>query len=152
VSTLVKEYMPWKMPDVNAVYTREPFTVAFIGRTDKERWKKGGILKSAHLTVTALARFGVRTVLEDIETGDPRNLSGNKADIVMVYVGDPERPDFKNVEEIVALHANAGKQVIVNLSINGMSHRSVMVAEKIKEWDTLWPNQIWLMVFTQAAF
>src|SRR5699024_9276760 len=88
VSTLVKEYMPWKMPDVNAVYTREPFTVAFIGRTDKERWKKGGILKSAHLTVTALARFGVRTVLEDIETGDPRNLSGNKADIVMVYVGD----------------------------------------------------------------
>ncbi|MGP5112888.1 FkbM family methyltransferase [Corynebacterium casei] len=152
VSDLVKDNMPWQMPEVAPVYTRKPFTVAFIGRTDKERWKKGGILKSAHLTVTALARFGVRTILEDIETGDPCNLSGNKADIIMIYVGDPERPDFKEVEAIVAHHADAGKQVIVNLSINGIQRRSEMVVGKIAEWNSRWPGQMWLMVFTQSAF
>lgn len=152
VSDLVKDNMPWKMPEISPVYTRNPFTVAFIGRTDKERWKKGGILKSAHLTVTALARFGVRTILEDIETGDPCNLSGNKADIIMIYVGDPERPDFKEVEAIVAHHADAGKQVIVNLSINGIQRRSEMVVGKIAEWNSRWPGQMWLMVFTQSAF
>ena len=152
VTDLVKDNMPWKMPEVAPVYTRKPLTVAFIGRTDKERWKKGGILKSAHLTVAALARFGVRTILEDIETGDPRDLRGSKADIVMVYVGDPERPDFKDVEAIVAHHADEGKKVIVNLSINGITRRSEMVVGKMKEWDARWPGQMWLMVFTQAAF
>lgn len=152
VSTLVKENMPWKMPKIHAAYTRKPMTVAFIGRTDRNRWKKGGILKSAHLTVTALARFGVRTILEDIETGEPKTLSGKQADIIMIYVGDPERPDFKNVEDIIAFHADSGKQVVVNLSINGMKHRSEITAKKVLDWERRWPGQLWLMVFTQSAF
>lgn len=150
VTRLIKDNGPWKATSLTPSYSRRKFSVAFVGRTDKDRWKKGGILKSAHLTADLLHRFGVETLLEDIETGDPKGLSGRDAEIVLVYVGDPERPDFKNVEEIVRHHAQAGRRVIVNLSYNGKDSRTKFIVDKIREWRKGFGSRVWLMVFTEA--
>lgn len=151
VSNLIKANKPWRLSEVTPSYTRKPFSVAFIGRTDKSRWKKGGILKSAHLTADMLNRFQVSTILEDIETGDPYELSGRDAQIVMIYVGDPERPDFQNVERIIDHHATAGRKVIVNFSINGVSGRNKLIADRMTEWRERYAGSVRLMVFSEAA-
>ncbi|WP_165164218.1 FkbM family methyltransferase [Corynebacterium qintianiae] len=148
VTKLVKDHGPWQARRLEPSYVRPRFSVAFIGRTDKARWKKGGILKSAHLTADLLRRFGVETLLEDIETGDPKGLSGRNAEIVLVYVGDPERPDFKNVEDIVRHHAENGRRVIVNLSYNGKETRTKFIIDKIRDWRRSLGGRVWLMVFT----
>lgn len=147
---LVKKEMPWRILETPQIYARKPLTLAFIGRTNKERWKKGGILKSAHLTRDMLERFNVSTLLEDIETGDPKNLSGNEADIVLIYVGDPERPDFKDVERLIAHHAKSGRHVVVNLSYNGVPSRTNYIVQKMKKLRESVGSRIWLMVFTEA--
>ena len=150
VTNLVKAEMPWEILEPTPVYERKPMQLAFIGRTDKERWKKGGILKSAHLTRDMLERFSVTTILEDIETGDPKDLHGADPEIVMIYVGDPERPDFKDVEVLIAHHAKKGRHVVVNLSYNAIPSRSEFIVRKMKELRSRLGNRIWLMVFTEA--
>lgn len=152
VTQLIKTNGPWSLPSITASYNRANLSVAFIGRTDKERWKKGGILKSAHLTADLLNRFGVNTILEDIETGDPVRLHDQDADIVMVYVGDPERPDFASVEKIVEIHAEAGRKVLVNFSLNGVERRTAQIVSKMNQWRSKHGRSIRLMVFTEAAF
>lgn len=147
---LVKDEMPWEALSLTPNYRRKPMTLAFVGRTDKDRWKKGGILKSAHLTRDMLERFQVRTLLEDIETGDPKNFHGQDADVVLIYVGDPERPDFKNVEALIAHHAKKGRQVVVNLSYNAVPSRSEFIGKKMKELRGKFGPRVWLMVFTEA--
>lgn len=152
VTRLIKDNGPWFSPATpSARFERKPFKVAFIGRTDKARWKKGGILKSAHLTSDLLNRFQVETILEDIETGDPIGLSGKEADIAIVYVGDPNRPDFRKVESIVEHHASQGTTVLVNFSINGVSDRNRSIANKMNDWRTTFGKRIRLMIFTEAA-
>ena len=148
-SELVLTNKPWRANRVEPAYVRQTFTVAFIGRTDRSRWKKGGILKSAHLTVDHLRRFGVDVILEDIVTGDPKTLSGRNADIVMLYVGDPDRPDFKSIEQLVGHHAKAGRKVIVNLSYNGKASRTEFIRRKIAEWRSAYGDSIYLMAFTE---
>ncbi|OFR39372.1 MULTISPECIES: FkbM family methyltransferase [Corynebacterium] len=150
VTNLVKAEMPWEILEPTPVYERKPMQLVFIGRTDKERWKKGGILKSAHLTRDMLERFNVTTILEDIETGDPKDLHGADPEIVMIYVGDPERPDFKDVEVLIAHHAKKGRHVVVNLSYNAIPSRSEFIVQKMKELRSRLGNRIWLMVFTEA--
>lgn len=151
-SQLVLENKPWRALSPTATYTRAPFTVAFVGRTDKARWKKGGILKSAHLTVDHLRRFGVDVLHEDIVTGDPKELSGRAADIVMMYVGDPERPDFKQIEALVGHHASKGRKVVVNLSYNGKPTRTSFIIKKMEEWRVSFGKNVFLMVFTEALY
>lgn len=151
-SQLVIENKPWRALSPTPTYSRAPFTVAFIGRTDKDRWKKGGILKSAHLTVDHLRRFGVEVLHEDIVTGDPKNLSGRTSDIVMMYVGDPERPDFKQIEALVGHHAAKGRKVIVNLSYNGKDSRTAFILRKMEEWRVSFGKNVFLMVFTEALY
>lgn len=151
VTNLIKSNGPWTIPQIQPSYSRDQFTVAFVGRTDRDRWKKGGILKSAHLTVDMLNRFGVKTILEDIETGDPLNLSGNDADIVLIYVGDPERPDFRDVEQIIEKHASAGRKVVVNFSINGVNRRNELIVEKMMNWRSRFEKRVRLMIFSEAT-
>lgn len=148
---MVKSHFPWKTISPPEAYERRSFRVAFIGRTDRKRWKKGGILKSAHLTVEQLRRFGVELLLEDIVTGDPKGLHGNDADIVMVYTGDPERPDFERVESLVRWHALADRKVLVNLSYNGMPSRTEFILKKMSQWrEETYGANIYLMSFTEA--
>lgn len=151
VSDLVLKSRPWNILKPEANYERKTFSVAFVGRTDRIRWKKGGILKSAHLTVDQLRRFGVDVLLEDIVTGDPQGLHGRAADIVMLYVGDPERPDFRQIEKLVQHHAAAGRKIIINLSYNGRDSRASFIVDKIMHWSNKYPNMVYLMVFTEAA-
>lgn len=151
VSDLVLKNRPWSILKPEANYERKTFSVAFVGRTDRVRWRKGGILKSAHLTVDQLRRFGVDVLLEDIVTGDPQGLHGRAADIVMLYVGDPERPDFRQIEKLVQHHATAGRKIIINLSYNGKASRAKFIVDKITYWSNKYPNAVYLMVFTEAA-
>lgn len=151
-SQLVLENKPWHALSPSPMYSRAPFSVAFIGRTDRDRWKKGGILKSAHLTVDHLRRFGVDVLHEDIVTGDPKGLGGRAADIVMMYVGDPERPDFKQIEALVGHHAAKGRKVIVNLSYNGKPARTSFILNKMEEWRVSFGKNVFLMVFTEALY
>ena len=148
---LVREQGAWRIFDAHKVFDREMLRVAIIGRTDKQRWKKGGILKSCHLTADSLRRFQAHVELEDIETGDPKGLHGFPAEIVMIYVGDPERPDFSSVEALVDHHAEQGRIVIINLSVNNIQRRYETVVEKMKLWDYKFPSHVHMMVFTQSG-
>lgn len=148
---LVREQGSWKIFDALKVFDREKLRVAIIGRTDKQRWKKGGILKSCHLTADSLRRFQAHVELEDIETGDPKGLHGFPAEIVMIYVGDPERPDFSSVEALVDHHAKQGRIVIINLSVNNVPLRYETVVEKMKLWDKKFPARVHMMIFTQSG-
>lgn len=150
VSKLVKEHGTWKINESTPELARDDLSVAVIGRTDKARWKKGGILKSCHLTASLLQQFGVKVVLADIETGDPENLGGEQVAVVMIYVGDPERPDFARVEQLVELHAGRGRVVVLNLSVNGKSSRNRHIRQKLLEWEAKYANRVVLMVFTEA--
>lgn len=111
----------------------------------------GGILKSCHGIADALRRYGAEVRLFDIETGDPVGLGGSRPDIVLVYVGDPERPDFASVEQVVSHHAGVGRPVLVNLSMQGMDGRSGFIVERMRRWEVEFPGLVHLMVFTAAA-
>ncbi|MFI7481960.1 FkbM family methyltransferase [Kocuria sp. M1R5S2] len=152
VSRLIKDHQPWRTRDIDPVYAREPLNVCVIGRTDKERWRKGGILKSSHLTVDSLNRFGASVHLEDIETGDPQDLHGFKPHVVMIYVGDPERPDFARVEALLEHHASLGRAVTINLSINGKESRYEAIRTKMLAWERRFPGLVTMMVFSEAIF
>ncbi|MFC5571464.1 FkbM family methyltransferase [Lysobacter yangpyeongensis] len=148
---LVMTQGKWNMPKVEATYSRKPFTLALIGRTDKERWKKGGILKSSHLTKKMLDPYGVTTHLVDIEKGDVENLGGADPQIVMIYPGDPDRPDYKKVEYLVDFHASRGRIVLVNLSLNSVAARNEFVCRRISAWRKVHGNRVRLMTFTDRA-
>ncbi|MCO4238786.1 FkbM family methyltransferase [Pseudarthrobacter raffinosi] len=150
VSKLVKDHGAWKINELKPELARDDLGVAVIGRTDKAKWKKGGILKSCHITASLLQQFGANVVLADIETGDPENLGGAQVSVVMIYVGDPERPDFARVEHLVELHAGRGRVVVINLSVNGKSSRNRHIRQKLLEWEAKYGNRVVLMVFTEA--
>lgn len=126
---------------------RELFRLAVVGRTNKERWKKGGILKSTHLTADMLRPLGIDVALVDLEMDDPRTLNGCDADIVMIYPGDPERPDFKDVLELVDHHARLGRSVVVNLSLNGRPERKRFIVGQMSHWRALYGGRVGLMTF-----
>ncbi|GAB3548531.1 hypothetical protein GCM10027404_12570 [Arthrobacter tumbae] len=150
VTSLVKGHGPWTIHEAPKPITRPLPRVAVIGRTDRNRWRKGGILKSCHLTASMLRQFGVDCVLEDIETGDPFQLGGANPSIVMLYVGDPERPDFATVERLIEHHADLGRVVIVNMSVNGHAKRNEYITSKMLSWEKVYSDRIILMVFTEA--
>lgn len=150
VSKLVRDHGRWEINELTPEVVRGDLSVAVIGRTDKARWKKGGILKSCHLTASLLQQFGANVVLADIETGDPENLGGAEVSVVMIYVGDPERPDFARVEHLVELHAGRGRVIVINLSVNGKSSRNKHIRQKLLEWEAKFSQRVLLMVFTEA--
>ncbi|MGE8279987.1 MAG: FkbM family methyltransferase [Stenotrophomonas sp.] len=136
---------------IDGRYQRQAFKLAIVGRTDRHRWKKGGILKSTHLTADMLRPLGVEVQLVDLETGDPRGLNGQDADIVMIYPGDPERPDFAEVIKLVDIHASQGRAVLVNLSLNGRLSRKRFICEQMTEWRKLYGTRVGAMVFSDRV-
>lgn len=136
---------------VDGRYRRQAFKLAVVGRTDRQRWKKGGILKSTHLTADMLRPLGVEVQLVDLETGDPKGLAGESADIVMIYPGDPERPDFAEVLKLVDIHASQGRAVLVNLSLNGRASRKRFICEQMTEWRKLYGTRVGAMVFSDRV-
>ena len=151
VSDTVRAHSSWQIHPARSVFERDSLSVAIVGRTDRSRWKKGGILKSTHLMAQTLLGYGVDVKLFDIETGDAYNIEGFDADVAIVYVGDPERPDFAEVEKVVLHHADLGRAVIVNLSLQGSTQRHHYIAEVMKRWHARNPGQFSLMVFTESA-
>jgi FkbM family methyltransferase len=141
-----------RLPLLHAPYRRPTFRMAIVGRTDRARWKKGGILKSTHLTADMLRPYGVDVALVDLETGDPHTLDGHEADLVMIYPGDPERPDFVKVLDLVDEHARAGRAVLVNLSLNNRATRKRFICDQMLSWRAQYGKRVAMMVFSDRVF
>jgi FkbM family methyltransferase len=151
VTAEVANRSPWPSPDLISPSQPSALRLGIVGRVDRDRWKKGGILKSSHLTADALRRFGAQVHLEDIETGDPFGFGGWDPNVVLVYVGDPERPDFARVEQCIESHGAKGRRVIVNMSLEGSGKRTEAIRDWMTRWEDRHPGQVHLMVFSNAA-
>ncbi|WP_036970186.1 FkbM family methyltransferase [Promicromonospora kroppenstedtii] len=151
VTDEVATRMPWPQLDGPAPAPKAQLRLGIIGRTDRARWKKGGILKSCHLMAETLRRFGAETELADIETGDPTGFGGFEPNVVMIYVGDPNRPDYAKVDEYIAHHAALGRALIVNMSLEGHQERTEWIRDRLLYWRGVYPGQVYAMVFTNAA-
>ncbi|TDD73009.1 FkbM family methyltransferase [Jiangella aurantiaca] len=144
---LVRERAPWKLARQEEIVVREPLSLAIVGRTDPTRWKKGGILKSTNLTADMLRPLGVDVRLFDLETGDAWNLDGFQPQVVMIYPGDPGRPDFHQCEQIAERHASRGAAVLINLSMTMSDSRAKFVVERMTAWRQQYGDRIKMLVF-----
>jgi len=124
-----------------------PKKVTIIGRANTSRWKKGGILKSVLLTEEMLAAHGCNVELVDIKDGDVFNL--DDPDVLLVYVGDPERPDFKHVHKIVDYHAKKGVPTLVNLSEDNNPKRTQEIQKIMSHWHNRFRGLVSMLVFSQ---
>lgn len=147
----VKQHAPWRTHAPRVHERRQAISVAIIGRTDPNRWHKGGIFQSNIMIADALRAYGVDVRLFDIDTGDPRDLGGHQPDAVVIYVGDPDRPDYRQVEELVEVHASRGRLVIINMSIQGRPERSAFIAERILGWNARFGDTVRIMTFSDMA-
>ncbi|MNM34941.1 Chromosome partition protein Smc [compost metagenome] len=148
---LVAEHKSWNAPVADLVVARESKTVAYVGRVDAERWKKGGILKSGKMIINALRRFGHRVIPIELDTEYGSQVSSIKdADIVWIYPGDPNRPDFRLVEQLIEHAAGSGKTVFVNLSFNAMPARTEWIVEKLSAWKLAYGSRVKACVFTNT--
>lgn len=147
MNRVVREHQPWRVTEQQPIVAREPLTLAIVGRTDQERWNKGGILKSTNLTADMLRPLGVDVRLYDLETGDPWNLQGFKPQVVMIYPGDPGRPDFHQCEQIAERHAEGGSAVLINLSMTMSEARAKSVVERMTTWRMKFGDRIKMLVF-----
>lgn len=147
----VKQQDTWRVHPPRTHASRPPLSVAIVGRTDPNRWRKGGIFQSNIMIADALRAHGVDVRLFDIDTGDTHGLDGHQPDAVVIYVGDPDRPDYAKVEELVDEHARQGRLVIVNLSIQGRPERSAFIAERIAAWNARHGDAVRLMTFSDIA-
>lgn len=153
VNELVAGHPDWRIyGPPERPYERRTFSMTLVGRTDESRWKKGGILKSAHATRTALGSLGVNVILVDLETSSSkeREPSIESGPLSLIYPGDPDRPDFDHVIEIIRTHAEAGKVVVVNLSHNAHPDRVRAIKAFLSEWQERSPGSVYAMVFTDA--
>ncbi|NMY13964.1 FkbM family methyltransferase [Pseudomonas sp. WS 5019] len=148
---LVAEHKNWSAPIADIVVARESKTVAYVGRVDAERWKKGGILKSGKMIISALRRFGHRVIPIELDTEYGSQVSSIKdADIVWIYPGDPNRPDFRLVEQLIEHAAGSGKTVFVNLSFNAMPARTEWIIERLSAWKLAYGSRVKACVFTNT--
>lgn len=139
----------WLYHEATPLVVREPLRVAIIGRVDREHWKKGGILKSAHLTASMLRRHNVHVEMLDLATDPIEDLKATTADVVLVYPGDPERPDFRHVEEVIEHHAERGDAlVLANLSYNARPSRTDFIVAKFESWGERYGDRVRLLGFT----
>lgn len=148
---IVSERRPWTIHKTPKAIVREPLTLAVVGRTDHARWKKGGILKSSNLTGEMLRPLGVDVRLFDLETGDSRNLDGFRPKVVMIYPGDPQRPDFVECERLVEHHADRGSVVVINLSLNMRDQREAYIVERLTAWRERYGRRVHALVFADQA-
>lgn len=149
---MVKDWKDWQAELPPLAYQRDLHTIAYVGRIEKERWKKGGILKSGHLILESLRALGHRVVPVEISQSLEQLMTSVKdAKIVWIYPGDPERPDFKPVEELIEFAAKAGKQVYVNLSYNLKPSRDDWISSRLDTWAKKYGTKVKACVFTYAG-
>lgn len=148
----VKDWQEWRAEKPEPMHFRASYTIAYVGRVDAERWKKGGILKSGGLITQALRALGHRVIdVEISQSFDTIAEQVKPADIVWIYPGDPERPDFAPVEALIDRVAKAGKQVYVNLSYNLIESRTQWIKTKLKAWKSSYGDRVKACLFTYAA-
>lgn len=149
---LVKSHGDWTIFPAERRYRRRLRDIAYVGRLDHERWRKGGILKSGHLIVNAMKALGHYVRAIEIEQSTESMLSAIEgAEIVWIYPGDPERPDFQPVITLIE-HARAkGQKVIINLSFNRIPDRTRWIIDHIKAWNAERPGSVYLSLFTNTG-
>ncbi|MFD6814918.1 glycosyltransferase [Enteractinococcus coprophilus] len=125
---------------------RRPKRVSIIGRANRARWKKGGILKSVLLTEEMLSAHGCTVELVDID--DRKVFKLDSPDVLIVYVGDPERPDFAKVHKIVEYHAGKGIPTLVNLSEDHFPTRTVEIQKVMSAWQDRFRGLVAMMTFS----
>jgi|GEM_PF-2979286 len=151
VTDEVKSHAPWPALERPTRPPRPEVRLGIIGRTDRALRKKGGILKSCHLMAETLRRFGAQTAMADIDTGDPIGFDGFSPNVVLIYVGDPNRPDYAKVDDCISYHAGQGRPVVVNMSLEGHAERSRWIRDRLALWRSRFPGMVYGMVFTNAA-
>lgn len=148
---LVRDHGHWRTHRADPLVQRPELRVAIIGRVDTDRWRKGGIVRSCHLTADMLARFGVEVELVDLVSDPPRRQREVEADVVLIYPGDPDRPDFAPVEALVSHHAAAGRLVLVNLAFDARRSRTRDIVRRLRAWDLAFPGRVRLLVFSDEV-
>jgi FkbM family methyltransferase len=149
---LVTSHSAWTVHTAEDVVRRAPLSLGLIGRVDPSRYRQGGgIMKSAHLTAEMLAPLGVDVRLFDLKADNLFDLGKFEPDVLVVYPGDPERPDFVNVIDVVEHHAGLGRTVAVNLSHDMRPERTAFIVDRLTDWDKRFPGLVHLLVFTDRV-
>jgi len=144
----------WKLnlPYKESAFERKRLKIAYIGRVNKSRWKKGGILKSSHMIIDNLRAMGNCITPIEIDDGYNSFMEGcENADLVWIYPGDPERPDFADIEKTITHLLKLNKKVLVNLSFNLAESRSKWMVKKVQEWNKISKNSLFIGLFTNSA-
>lgn len=143
---------PWKLYETQPEFERQTYNICYIGRVDVDRWRKGGILKSGTMLVSAMRCLGNSVKAIDISTPYDRIMrSASDSDIVWIYPGDPERPDFSNVERIIEQCGKLGGRVYVNLSYDTDGDRRQWIRNKLTMWSERYGDRIKACFFTNSA-
>jgi len=144
-----KEYQNKLVKTINwKLHNSNKLKVLMIGRF--ETFTKGGIYKSNHLIKDTLTTLGHEIVAIDSQSDDFKIEKG--IDAVIVYPGDPNRPDFSHAEEKMNLARAQGIPACINISYNTNSERSRKIVKKIQQYNLnkdLAP--VFLMTFTDVA-
>jgi len=151
-TNLVLNEGKWKIypPQLNAAVRR--FSVGFVGRVDDEHWSKGGILKSSGGIADMLRQLGNRVTLVDLKSSpqfQARAVRGH--DIVMVYPGDPNRPDFASAEAIVERAVANNQLVLINLSFNMNDERTQYISQRLLKWNSERQGKVYGFVFAEGV-
>lgn len=148
---LVRSEGQWTIfsPQLNTAVRR--FSVAFVGRVDNEHWTKGGILKSSGGIAEMLRQLGNRVTLIDLKSSpkfQARAIRGH--DIVMVYPGDPNRPDFAQAEAVVEQAVANNQLVLVNLSFNMNAERTQYISQRLLKWNSGRTAKVYGFIFAES--
>lgn len=141
-NTYVKNNYPWVMNDFRSL------SILIVGRF--ENYSKGGIYKSCHLIQKHLSinehNVEILDTQKEITPQNCRNI-----DMAWIYPGDPERPDFKSVEEKIDILRKNGVPVIVNLSYLYKESRTLWIKQKLLELNSDNLPPVLGAVFTESA-
>lgn len=151
-TALVQSEGEWKIfrPQVNTAVRR--FSLAFVGRVDSEHWRKGGILKSSGGIADMLRQLGNRVTLIDLKSSpkfQARAIQGH--DIVMVYPGDPNRPDFVHAEALVERAIANNQLVLINLSFNMNPERTQYISQRLLKWNSEGGVRVYGFIFAEGV-
>jgi hypothetical protein len=123
---LINDLHPWSQ---QLVIARR---YLIIGRF--ESYSKGGIYKSCHLIAKTLRSLGHTVdVVDTQQTLNKDEIS--EYNLAWIYPGDPDRPDFGNVEKHITMLRANGVIPLVNFSYLYKSERSAWIASELKRYN-----------------
>jgi len=123
---LVSEIKNWKIN--NSLKLK----LLLIGRFSK--YKKGGIFKSCNLIKEYLEKNGHLVYTIDVHEELTTDLVPI-VDICWIYPGDPDRPDFKNVEHNIEILRKMEVPILVNLSYLYEEKRTRFIYDSIIKYN-----------------